>query len=579
MKKGLLGVCFSLVFLILFMNNVLGFEATRSNIKTVEFFIHQNDTGLKPIRQNLEVPFYFFIPENETMLRGGWIEIQGIAGGQIDTTIHVAVNDSADVSRRSGFLGTKTGIYSLDSAGETQRFVIRHPFTRPLRNGLNGPFILNVSVMGTGAGAGGATISLLNAKLILTYEYDLASPRQLKTVRYFVGQNDTATNRNHTVNMTFPIFIPESGPIRIHSSFLEIRGVSTGDLSATTGLNVSLNLSMVDNGFAIGHKPKPFFADINTTTATQAFLALYNASPVYNITFNSTTLYTVNLNATVNVSLWGAEAVVTYEYDNSSTNQLNTVRMFLNGTNVSVASNVNSIHQFNIPIAEDAVNVTSAYIKISGFFTAVDANNIRISIGPNNPAAPANRKNYTYKITTEGSDWMVLYNASSLYNLSGGRSNGPYYLNVTSTGPATTALMAELVLTYNYTSNSVNRMKTVEYGPFQDALQRTAAVQFYHPFSLYAQETNISVKSAYLQSESVTSATAAHTLRVGFDFNDIVYTQGNTGETTFDYLLTNASSNVYNFSQGLEGPFWIGKSDSAIASLTSGKVISTFFFR
>jgi hypothetical protein len=58
------------------------------------------------------------------------------------------------------------------------------------------------------------------------------------------------------------------------------------------------------------------------------------------------------------------------------------------------------------------------------------------------------------------------------------------------------------------------------------------------------------------------------------------YPQGNTGETTFDYILHDTSmTEVFNLSEGVNGAYQFSKGDSAVASLTGAKAVATFFFQ
>jgi hypothetical protein len=539
-KRGLVSLL--LIVLVCYSSSVSAIIVPSSNIKTVEFFIAQNPTTVANITVR-QYNFSFYIPENTPVKRYAWIELQGVSAGQFDNNININLSNNA------------SEILSLDSAGETQRYVIRYPFYPQIINGDNGPYSLNVRVSGSGSNT-----SLESAKLIITYEYDSTSPRQLKTVKYFVGQNDSKPLNGTNVAFPFSITVPESGPIDVRSAFLEFEGISNGTRDNFILVNTT-------SATTISH-------ELKGTVATQQFAILYNASELYSITSAGEFGYLANIRGNLaTVSAANARAVVTYEYDSNATNQQRTVRYLVASDNSSaIASGTVRAYNFSVPIAENNVQVQSAFIKFSGWITAV---NSYVIMNISN----TDTKNISIGIDTEGSGFSVLYNATQLYNMTTG-VNGPYIFRTRIIGAATTLPMAELYLTYNYSANSPVQMKTVEYAAFNDDMQRTAAFDFDQRFMFIIPETNISAKSVFLESNSITSATAAHTLTCSLQGISVNYPQGNTGETTFDYILHDTSmTEVFNLSEGVNGAYQFSKGDSAVASLTGAKAVATFFFQ
>lgn len=537
MKRGVVMLCVLLL--------VLPFAAAvivpNSNIKTVEFFVGQNDSQVNSSVRSY--PVVFTIPESSPTKRHAWLEIGGISNGVVDSTLSINVSNNA------------SDIFSLDSAGETQKYLLRYSYYPQIVTGDNPAYTLNI----VQTGASPAT-SFENAKLVLTYEYDTSSPRQLNTAYFFVGQNSSAIAPGAVVSFPFRVFIPEEGPIDVESAFIEIEGLTNGAVDNTIEVNTT-------NGLHLN-------ASLDSTAATQAWKILYNATEIAStITTNGTYNFMLNIrpNGTIN-TLIGARAVVTYIHNANASNKLNTVRYFIASGNNTIAANTLISNTFSVPIAEPNIQVQSAYVKLSGWHTAVTSS-ILVNI------SGTNQINYTTNINTEGHEYTVLYNASQLYSMTGGTTNGPYTLNRRETGAATTLPMAELYVTYNYTANAPLRTKTVEYTGFSDDVQRAANIDFDQLFFLIMPEKNVSMKSLYLESSSITSATAAHLLQAGFSDDLTQYIQGNTGETTFDYILRNASTRAYQSSEGVNGAFQLNKQDAGISSLTSGKVIATYFFQ
>ncbi len=536
-RKGLVMLLATLCMLA----SVSALTIPNSQIKTVEYFVGANGSQILNATAR-SYTFAISVPESNIAKRYAWIELSGMSTGTFDNNIDI--NLSNNMSDR----------FSLDSAGETQRYLIRYPYYPTLTNGTNTPYRLNVIVPGLGS-----PTSAECSKLILTYEYDSSSPRQIKTVKYFVGQNSSNVSSGTNIVFPFKIYIPETGSIIVKSAFIEIEGLSNG---------------AADNAVVINTSGGPIMNySIDSTIATQSYYLLYNASEIYGITTGGTYNYVANIRATGNPNTFvGARAVITYEYDSNSTNQLKTVRYFIGSNSSSIASNIPTRFTFGVPIAEPTIAVQSAFIKINGWTTAVQGH-IQVNI------SGTNQINHTDSIKTEGNDFTLLYNATQLYSMTGATTNGPYTLNVRVAGPATTVLAAELFVTYNYSGNATQQTRTVEYGAFTDDVQRTAAIDVDRAFFLITPEQNITAKSIFMESSSITSATAAHTLTAGFGEVATLFSKGNTGETTFDYVVHNGSTRMYEITNGINGAFYTNKQDSAISSLTSGKVIATYFFQ
>jgi hypothetical protein len=140
--------------------------------------------------------------------------------------------------------------------------------------------------------------------------------------------------------------------------------------------------------------------------------------------------------------------------------------------------------------------------------------------------------------------------------------------------------MAQLFLTYNYSTTSQIKTKTVEFGPFTDDTQRTANIDYDRSMFIITPEYNTSVKSVYMESSAVASSTGAtHTLFAGFGDDPRQFMKSTTGETTLSYLIRNATDTIYESSTGTNGAFQLFRQDSGVSSVTSGKVIATYFFQ
>ncbi len=524
-----------------------------SNIKTVEFFIGQATGAALISGATQSFTFSFNIPENYPEARYAYIEIQGVSLG-IAGDAKLTIN----LNNRQGnafFLG--------DGLAESQRFLIRYPFYPQIVKGTNGPYTLNINhVLATN------TISALNAKLVLTYEYDSTSPLQVKTVKFFAGQTNTsfATGVKQTLN--YSIFIPESN-INVTSGFLEINGVANGITGMVLG---------------VGQNSKaPIAVTLGLGGSTTAFALLYNATELHTLKTSGTQNFNVSVNGTITsgvVSGWGATAILTYEYNGTEANQLNTVKYLIGSQNTSVATATLVSNTFVVPVAEN-LTTQSAWIKYGAWTGALTIADPVVTLGIDDNA----NKKYFYDFTLDGSNFVILLNATQLYNITGNKTEGPFTFKhvITATGHTNQLGAAELFLTYNYsTSVSVTKTKTVEYGNFnfKAPLQATTtALVADNIFFTIMPENNISMKSAYLDANVVDGTTAAHWLNLSLDGNTVNFQSGGTsGETTFDRVLYNLST-VHNSSTGINGRYTIGVGTSGLAALFSGTVITTYFFR
>lgn len=510
-----------------------------SEIKTVEFFVGQ-DTTQSANTTSRGYGLSFYLPETDVAKRYAWFEMTNILTAVVDNVVDVNLSQVAGDS------------YSIDSAGETQESLIRYAFQPQVNPGINGPYTLysKTSI--------GGPLSAESAKLLLTYEYDSTSPRQLKTVKYLVGQDNLSRASAATLSLPFSIFLPETG-IVVRSAFVEVTGVSRGNADQSIFVNTTAGVSLT--------------ASIDSSAATQAYTLLYNATELYSINSPGTYSKTLNVQATGDSqTLVGAVATITYEYDSNSTNQLRTVRYNAMELNNSYATNTLVSQDFSFEVAEDAIQVQSAFIKFNAWITATASILANIS--------NAGHRNSTVTILTEGTHFTHYTNFTQAYAINSAGDYGPYTLNYRLIGPTTTVPMAQFFLTYNYSTSTPKKMKTVEFGPFTDDTQRAANIDYDRAIFMITPEYNVSMRSVYMESSAVASSTGAtHTLFAGFGDDPRRFTKSTTGETSMSYLIRNATDTLYDASTGTNGAFQLFRQDSGISSVTSGKVIATYFFQ
>ncbi len=554
MKKATL-LLLATILILVSISIAGGLEVPNSNIKTVEFLVGQNRsittiaTGV-PMRFD----FKFNIPENSPVVRYAWIELMGISSAAADTIVSINLD------------GFGKNAFSIDGSGETAMFKLRYPFYPEIKTGLNGPYRLVVT------NTGGST-AYLSAKLVLTYEYDSTSPLHVKTVRYFINQTYNTHATAVPARIPGRIYIPESN-INITSAFVEIVSVNNGVATYT------ITAGMTNNTAASNY----FSGVMAGTAATQSTVILYNMSQIYTLKKGGYYNFTLNVTGTGTsavTSTIGTSAVVTYEYmPSQETNQLNTVSYLIASGNTSVLSGVQRKYNFSVPIAEN-ITVVSAFIRYSAWSgAAITAVTTTADIN----ITGANGKTlHTMTTVGEGSNFVLFYNATNLYNMTGNRTEGPYQFNsmVTATGHTNTLDMAELWLTYNF-STAVSKLltKTVQYAGYNSkTVSAGAQPGFDNVFFVITPENNITAQSVYLEASSVSLGTTSPTFNISIGTQFTTYTQSVTGETTFNYFFHNLNNSVYNISKGLNGHYIATFLSNQVDSVMGGKVIATYFFR
>ena len=538
--------------LILLSQQAEAVNVPSSQIKTVEFFIMQdttNRTGTVTINQN----FNFTIPENFPVRRHAWIVIRGFSNGATYLQLDVTLN------------GTNQQTYSIDSLAVTQEFWIDYPFDFDIVNGNNGQYALSILLTSSTSLVRG-----ISAKLVMTYEYDSTSARQLKTVRYFAFQNNTSVAAAGVATPTFSFNIPETGNINMRSAFIEATAIAPG---ATAGVYDAATMNMTWG-------PAVQISPVATVVGTMPFAILYNATSIQNnVTTGGSYKYNVSLKGSTITSLWAGQVVLTYEYDDSSTTQQKTVQFLINeSANASIASATVNAWRFSIPISETGIAIQSAFIRLSGYYSDASYVDGRIRVDINS----SNHIEAYIDGTTESSHFFMLYNASPALNgMSSGLGGAGANLNIKVTGDPVTVLAAELFLTYNYSTSLTNQTKTVEHYIEQDGAQRTGAINLMNDLGIPAPESGITLKSSYAKQHGVTSATAAHTVKAGFMQHEENFTIANSGETSLNYVLYNTSvigALIYNITTGFNGMYNSYMADSSVASIQGATLITTYTY-
>jgi hypothetical protein len=510
------------------LSGTLQFKQTSREQKTVEYFIYQDMTQLVANTEKSGA-FTIYMPEKNPRIKSAYVEIKNVIyNTQITAGQTIKLWNGTD---NTTLLTTAAG---PATTAEQMVYVIRANATQALsfiNSSGQYSFTLYTKLNAIRQGE--------SAKIVVTYEYDSDSPRQIKTVKFFVGQLTSSLAVGSSTNFIIPpLNLPERN-IAIRDSFFET--YMHLQPTSTTDEGISIDL---DGANAITGTP---IDNAGTTTFDGFFL--------YKNVFDTSTSHTFNFKPTAGspIDTIGTELILTYEYDADSPRQLKTVK-YLIGQNPNIYTTANTVtfsRKIEIP---DSVSIKSAYNKVRfaiAYGTGAGTTAYTTTIGVNSsiqnqPIAP--QVSYTLGLRDEQvSVSTILYNASYLYSLSNGDTVlCTVYSSAASTSFYTSSKGCELLLTYEYSQPS--KIKTVEY--FADETHKSAlALSELLNFSFTLPEENPYLKQVYIDVKGYTGyATAANIL-----LNSSINVPGsvvqscyfrNTGENRYDACWDDVSDNV-----------------------------------
>jgi len=513
--------------------DVLESEVPQREQKTVEYFIYQDMTQMAANTEK-SATFTVYIPEKNPVIKNAIIEIKNLVyNTQITAGSTVKIwngtTNTTLLTTGAGPAATGENLFYFIYADAT-------PALSYIRQNGTYTFTLYVKFNSIRQGE--------NAKLILTYEYDSDSPRQIKTVRFFVGQLTTSLAVGSSTAFTIPpLNLPESNVVVRDSFFETYIHLKPG---GTTDEGISIDL---DGANAISGTP---IDNAGATTIDYIFL--------YKNIFDTTTSHTFNFKPTAGyaVDTVGTELVLTYEYDANSPTQLKTVK-YLIGQDTDLYTTAHTANfQRQITLPENNTNIRSIYNRVSfaiAYGSGAGTTSYTTTIGVNSTiqgSSPATQVSYSLDLRDEQvSTSMILYNATNLYNLQNENTVVcSVYSSAASTSYYTGSKGCELIITYAFNSSSPQRIRTVDYFVGQN-YNGSVVSSISFPFSFSIPENSYSIRDTYLTVYGFTgSATAAtNTLISGIVVPGYVNQTcnfRNTGEARFDrcwdYVLDNVTS-------------------------------------
>ncbi|MCX8178702.1 MAG: PQQ-binding-like beta-propeller repeat protein [Candidatus Aenigmarchaeota archaeon] len=509
------------------ISDVLQLKHSSREQKTLEYYIYQDMTQ-RSANTDLNGTFTIYIPEKNPQIKSAYVEVKNIIyNTQITAGQTIIIWNG---TQNTTLLTTSAG---FAATGEQMVYVITANAT-PALAFINSPgqYTFNLFTRLNAIRQGES------AKLVLTYEYDSDSPRQIKTVKFFVGQLTSPLAVGSSTNFQIPpLNLPERN-IQIRDSFFETY-IHLQPLG-TVDENININL---DGNNAISGTP---IDNAGTTTIDYFFL--------YKNIFDTNTAHTLNFQPTAGYAIdtVGTELTLTYEYDANSPSQLKTIK-YLIGQDPSIYTASNTItfsRMINIP---NSTGIISAYNKArfsiayaSGAGTAAYTTTIGVNSSVQGQSTP--QTSYTLGLRDEQvSTSTILYNATGLYSLTDGSTVlCTLFSQAINTSFYTSARGCELTLTYIYSSPS--RIKTVSYfadETFKSALNLSALLNF----SFSMPEENPYVRQAYIDVKGYTGYVTAANILLNSSINrpgrvvQSCYFR-NTGENRYDTCWDDVTDNV-----------------------------------
>ncbi len=285
----------------------------------------------------------------------------------------------------------------------------------------------------------------------------LVNATQIKTVEYMLGMDnpgaDTARASAATItvsNYTL-IYLPEDY-VKVDSAWIESYGAtaSSADITAAKIIFNGITYNPVTSLYGdTSGEEYSFYLLTNVTNASWAFVTPMQA----------------NMSISITGPTWSASSsklFITYEYNDSSPTQLNTVRFPFDkiwGNTTGLANNVK--YNYNATIAEHNTStmVQKAWFEIMGFQDGIQTADGNLKANVQSDSAT------TYAFYETG--LASAYDALFLFNATSGTSfllNSQQTLTVTEADSAVfREVGGELAVTYNFSSSSEMRTKTISY--------------------------------------------------------------------------------------------------------------------
>jgi hypothetical protein len=305
---------------------------------------------------------------------------------------------------------------------------------------------------------------------------------RLKTVEFFINNTATQIAANAFFNSTLSILLPETG-VNVKSAHIEVYGVSP---SGTAG-NIEVRLNDTILGIVAIPGGGEWFG----------FRFLVNGTNLYSLSGGVSSSFVLSLRPNTAMNAFSSKVVITYQYDDTSATQIQTVQYFINLSAAAIAATGSHKNLFRIQLPDTNPSVKSAWFEIGGLTSGAAALSLTALLNGTSPPYGSSIALSTATLETES--FIVNINAksstASIYSIN---NNNPFIYNLTVTcgNAPCRALHEKLYITYTFTTRN---QTTLEFFVNSTGPQSGAGVWQNYTFPVQLFGTNPSVRNAYFE--------------------------------------------------------------------------------
>ncbi|MEW6011867.1 MAG: hypothetical protein AB1602_00555, partial [Elusimicrobiota bacterium] len=464
------------------------FLFSETKIKTVEFKFggYYSSTNLASGTQFNFPTRFIKLPENSKVIRSAWLEYRGLAVSAVNVNPLVIYFDPGTTATTSRFTSaqytTRSGESIVLSARVDVTSVIASQVSN-LSNGVN--FTAGVRITGP-------TSNMHTMKLYITYEYDDASPRQVKTVRFPLYSDWTNKIASYlgakapgVSSMYYYADLPDL--ISIYQQWVEVGGFKRYINTTAGTIKVTMD--------GVNYEPTMYI----DSSLGDSFYFRYLSSSDVMMGFSTGSLNVINIEHTNDtIYMLGGEVVITYEYDLNSQYKVNTISQFVGQSAVGTS---NSVFNSRVDLGEEDILPLEIYSRINGSngATAETGFSINSSIGG------VSVSSVTYRVSSGSglliSDFKLIY---SLTQAISGFSNGAVFTSTISANTTAGGYGMELFVTYKYKNDKAH---TTRYGVYSGNNTAVSTSYTYNNIPLYWVESGSSkvVNSGYTLADIISA--------------------------------------------------------------------------
>lgn len=447
-----------------------------TRVRTVEFFAGQYDGSATNLNENAKQDFAtqtFQLAESGADIVDAYVEVSAQIGATTATTYGAAfIYFDACVPTCTPSTTAFTTTAGLGTAGNrSQTIRFRASVTSEAEiaaytgGAANRTFQVSYcfATGSTCSGTAVANIQAAQAKLVLTYTYDDTSATQTNTVIYPLESatdtgSKTAAQAACTVDTNCPLFSYNANIPELSSQLSQWFYVQAS-IDVTTTTDFAL-IPQVD-GSASG--PTHFFEE---TLVNNGNLVGYLVDGLTGYANNSAQNLELGVNGTNNYVL-GGEDYVTYTYSNGAATKTKTVVMPVGEVQTTGSTTKSALTGPTVFFPETGVSIKKAWFRVHTSMTAATATNLAIThkVGNNAESAATNYALISdVRPVTQDGYFVHLIPASEYTELAAATASTGKAVQMTAQWITTArgAVSAELVITYQYTSDSNGYLTTQE---------------------------------------------------------------------------------------------------------------------